>query len=138
MPSTVRVSPTGLVTTIRRQDAPRSWIDAYASHDDGRTWEFLSTAEPDTGEGNPPSLVHLADGRLCLIYGVRARPYGIRARLSNDRGRTWSPAIVLRDDGGSTDVGYVRSVVRPDGKVVAVYYYTDNTSPARYLAATIF
>ena len=58
--------------------------------------------------------------------------------LSADRGRTWSPAIVLRDDGGSTDVGYVRSVVRPDGKVVAVYYYTDQTSPTRHIAATIF
>jgi hypothetical protein len=80
----------------------------------------------------------LADGRLCLVYGVRARPYGIRARLSGDRGKTWGPAIILRDDGGSTDVGYVRSVVRPDGKVVAVYYYSDNTGPTRYIGATIF
>jgi hypothetical protein len=138
MPSTVRISPTGLVTTIRWKDAARSGIDAYASHDDGRSWEWLSTPEPDTGEGNPPSLVRLPDGRLCLIYGVRARPYGIRARLSGDGGRSWSPAIVLRDDGGSTDVGYVRSVVRPDGHVVAVYYYTDRTGPTRHIAATIF
>ena len=138
MPSTVRLSPTDLVTTIRRLDAPRSWIDAYASHDDGRSWSFLATPEPDTGEGNPPSLLRLPDGRLCLIYGVRARPYGIRARLSDDGGKTWSQAIVLRDDGGSTDVGYVRSVVRPDGKVVAVYYYSDRSGPTRYIGATIF
>jgi hypothetical protein len=138
MPSTVRISPTELVTTLRLRDSRRSWIDAYASRDDGRSWAFLSTPEPDTGEGNPPSLVRLPDGRLCLIYGVRARPYGIRARLSEDRGRTWGPAIVLRDDGGSNDLGYVRSVVRPDGKVVAVYYYTDNAGPTRYIAATIF
>jgi hypothetical protein len=138
MPSTVRISPTELVTTIRLRDARRSWIDAYASLDDGRSWAFLSTPEPDTGEGNPPSLVRLPDGRLCLIYGVRARPYGIRARISEDRGRTWGPAIVLRGDGGSNDLGYVRSVVRPDGKVVAVYYYTDNASPTRHIAATIF
>ena len=82
MPATARVSATGLVTTIRRKDPPRSWIDAYASHDDGRTWSLLSTPEPDTGEGNPPSLLRLPDGRLALIYGVRARPYGIRARLA--------------------------------------------------------
>src|SRR5437764_1086653 len=31
MPSTVRVSATDLVTTIRRKDPPRSWIDAYGS-----------------------------------------------------------------------------------------------------------
>ena len=138
MPSTVRLSTTELVTTIRRRDDPKSWIDAYGSQDNGRTWTLLSTPEPDTGEGNPPSLVRLPDGRLYLIYGVRAQPFGIHARLSGDGGRSWSPAIVLRDDGGASDVGYVRSIVRPDGKVVAVYYYNDTTSPTRYLAATIF
>lgn len=138
MPSTVRVGASDLVTTVRRKDFPKSWIDAYASHDDGRSWTFLSTPEPDTGEGNPPSLVSLRDGRLGLIYGVRSRPYGIRARLSRDRGATWTDALVLRDDGGSNDVGYVRSVVRPDGKVVAVYYFTGSTDPTRHIAATIW
>ena len=138
MPATVRISPAGLVTTIRRKDGMRSWIDAYGSRDDGRTWSFLSTPEPDTGEGNPPSLLRLGDERLALVYGVRARPYGIRARLSGDGGSTWGPAIVLRDDGGSTDVGYPRSVLRPDGKVVAVYYFSDLTGPDRYIGATIW
>jgi hypothetical protein len=138
MPSTVRHGPTDLVTTVRRQDLPRSWIDAYASHDDGRTWSFLCRPEPDAGEGNPPSLLRLRDGRLCLIYGYRARPFGIRARLSADSGKSWSGPVVLRDDGGSRDLGYARSVVRSDGKVVAVYYYHDRTGPTRYLAATIW
>jgi hypothetical protein len=138
MPSTVRLGTTHLVTTIRRQDPPRSWIDAYASDDDGRSWSFLSRPEPDAGEGNPPSLLTLPDGRLSVIYGFRAPPFGIRARQSADGGKTWSGAIVLRDDGGSRDLGYVRSVVRPDGKVVAVYYYNDRSSPTRYLAATIW
>lgn len=71
MPSTVRLSATDLVTTIRRQDPPKSWIDAYGSHDDGRSWSFLTRPEPDTGEGNPPSLMRLKGGRLCLIYGSR-------------------------------------------------------------------
>lgn len=138
MPSTVRVSPADLVTTIRRKDGAQSWIDAYASHDDGKSWSFLSKPEPDTGEGNPPSLLRLPDGRLSLIYGRRAKPFGIFARLSSDQGRTWTDAIVLRDDGGANDVGYPRSVLRPDGKVVAVYYYNDRTGPSRYLAATIW
>jgi hypothetical protein len=138
MPSTVRVSPTELVTTIRRRDMPKSWIDAYVSRDDGRSWSFLSTPEPDLGEGNPPSLVRLPDGRLCLVSGCRAEPFDIRARLSSDRGATWSDAFSLRDDGGGRDIGYVRSIVRPDGRVVSVYYFHDRSGPFRYLAATIW
>ena len=103
MPSTVRISPTDLVTTIRRLDAPKSWIDAYASHDDGKSWSFLSTPEPDTGEGNPPSLLRLADGRLCLIYGVRADPYG------NSRPLEFRP----RQDLGRRDHACATTAARP-------------------------
>ena len=88
MPSTARVSSHALVTTIRRKDGARSWIDAHGSDEDGRTWSFRSNLEPDTGEGNPPSLVRLDDGRLCLVYGVRSRPSGILARTSADDGKT--------------------------------------------------
>ena len=138
MPSTVRVSPTSLVTTIRRLDPSESCIDAYGSNDDGASWSLLSKPEPEAGEGNPPSLLRLEDGRLCLIYGLRAKPYGIRARLSSDTGKTWSEPIRLRDDGGGRDVGYVRSVIRPDGKVVSVYYYHDRSGPTRFLGGTIW
>lgn len=138
MPSTARISGNQLVTTIRCASPPKSWIDAYASNDNGQTWSFLARPEPDAGEGNPPSLLSLSDGRLCLIYGYRAEPFGIRARFSGDLGRSWSDAIALRDDGGGRDIGYVRSVIRPDGKIVAVYYYQDRAGPTRYLAATIW
>jgi hypothetical protein len=138
MPATVRLSPTHLLTTIRRLDKPKSWIDAYSSHDNGESWSFLSTAEPDTGEGNPPSLLLLADGRLCMMTGIRNRPYRMQARFSGDQGKSWSAPFVLRDDGGAADVGYPRSIIRPDGKIVVVYYYNDRTSPDRYLAATIW
>ena len=47
--------------------------------------------------------------------------------------------VTLRDGGTSWDVGYVRAVQRPDGKVVAVYYFTDEaTGPERYIGATIW
>ncbi len=138
MPSSVRLSSRDLITTIRRRDPPRSWIDTYVSHDDASTWTFLATPEPDTGEGNPPSLVQLPDSRLCLIYGSRKPPFGIYARMSTDQGKTWTGLITLRDDAGGRDIGYVRSVVRPDGKIVAVYYYHNRESTTRYLAATIW
>ena len=55
MPSTVRlVADRPGDDRPAARTTPRSWIDAYASHDDGRSWSFLATPEPDTGEGNPP------------------------------------------------------------------------------------
>ena len=103
-----------------------------------QTWSFLSTPEPNTGEGNPPSLLRLPDNRLCLIYGSRKVPFGIFARLSSDQGKTWaSDVLTLRDDAGGRDIGYVRSIVRRNGQIVAVDYYHDHTGPTRYLAATI-
>ncbi len=148
MPSTVRVSPTGLVTTLRRRvDIPASfradicWIDAYGSRDNGVSWSLLSrVAFTDLGpnNGNPSSLVRLPDGRLCVTYGFRAVPYGMRAKLSSDDGATWGPEITLRDDAGTWDFGYPRSVARPDGKVVTVYYYNSGAQTQQYIAATIW
>ena len=83
-------------------------------------------------------MIRLQDGRVCVTYGHRAPPFGIRARLSNDGGRAWYPEIILRDDGGGTDIGYPRTVQRPDGKIVTVYYFHDQPKGDRYIAATIW
>lgn len=138
MPSTVRLSETNLLTAVRRREGPKRWIDAYLSRDNGQSWRPWSTPAADTGEGNPPSMIRLEDGRLCITYGYRAAPFGIRARLSNDEGKTWGEEIVLRDDGGGRDLGYPRTVQRPDGKVVTTYYFHDELKSDRYIAATIW
>ena len=139
MPSTVRISPTELVCTVRELEIEnKSWIAAYASHDNGKSWSYLSRPVPDTGEGNPPSLLKLPDGRLSLIYCFRKAPYTLEARLSSDNGKTWSEPVVLRDDIGGRDIGYVRSIVRPDGKVVAVYYVHLKGNPTRFIGGTIW
>lgn len=139
MPSSVRISDSELYTTIREREGNFSWISAWRSVDDGKTWTKEATPVDNLGEGNPPMLNTLKDGRLCLTYGFRGFPYSIRARLSTDNGKTWGPQIVLRDDGTDRDIGYVRSVVRPDGKVVTTYYISDEqTGPERYIGATIW
>jgi hypothetical protein len=138
MPSTVRLGDSELLTAIRCREGNRAWIETRRSLDEGATWQLGQTAAPDTGEGNPPSMIRLADGRVCLTYGFRAAPYGIRARLSSDGGRSWGPEIRLRDDGGGRDVGYPRTVQRTDGKVVTIYYFHDEPGGDRYIAATIW
>lgn len=133
MPSSVRLSATSLLTAVRF----RRWIEAYRSDDNGASWRHVARAVPDTGRGNPPSLVTLKDGRFVITYGYRAEPYGIRARISKDEGKTWDDEVVLRADGGSWDLGYTRTVQRPDGKLVTVYYY--NLADAeRFIGATIW
>src|SRR5690606_13266582 len=114
---------------------------AFHSPDNGKTWEVRNDAVALTGRGrsNPPSLLKLRDGRLAVIYGYRAEPFGIRAKVSSDEGRSWGDEIILRDDASGWDLGYPRAVQRPDGKVVIVYYYRDKAhDPERYIAQTIW
>lgn len=145
MPASLRLSSTRLLCAVRCCERPaglaaaRHWIDLYASDDDGATWRYLARPVPDTGSGgNPPTLTHLQDGRLCLTYGYRAQPFGIRARLSADEGRTWNTEIILRADGGSHDLGYPRTVQRPDGTLATIYYFNDQPGGAGYIAATLW
>jgi hypothetical protein len=133
MPSSVRLGPASIVTAVRR----RNWIDVYRSNDNGESWSLLNQAATDIG-GNPPSMVRMPDGRLLMTYGYRKEPYGIRARYSTDEGLTWSEPIILRQDGGGRDLGYTRTVLRPDGKLVTVYYYNTDAASDRFIGATIW
>jgi hypothetical protein len=90
------------------------------------------------GEGNPPSLIRLEDGRICLTYGHRAEPFEMRAKLSSDGGHTWGPERTIRGNGGGRDIGYPRSVQRTYGKVVTIYYFHEELLGDRYIAATIW
>jgi len=142
MPASVRCLDGKLVVAIRRYergDIRRGSIEIYQSNDDGRTFDFICVAA-DTGSngGNPPSMIRLADGRICLAYGFRSPPYGIRAKISDDDGRTWSDEIVLRDDGRNWDLGYTRTTQRPDGKIVTAYYFSTDQQPEQFIAATIW
>lgn len=138
MPATVRLGENSLLSAIRVKEADESWIDAYRSDDRGATWTLVSKPAPDTGEGNPADMAVLKDGRVCITYGYRAAPFGMRARISADGGMTWGDEIHLRDDGAGRDIGYPQTVLRPDGKLVTIYYYHNAPDPERYIAATIW
>jgi hypothetical protein len=151
MPSTVRISQNELYLTSRVVNEGGNWselasrdkgknrfFDSWRSSDNGKSWTYLGKPVDDLGEGNPPCLIRLTDGRLCLTYGYRAEPFSICAKLSKDNGITWSAPIVLRNDGDGRDIGYVRSVQRPDGKVVTIYYFQDKEHPERFIGCTIW
>lgn len=139
MPTTVRTGPDELVSVLRRREGDRCWIDAYGSDGLGTAWHALGRVADVPGDnGNPPSLARLPDGRLCVAYGTRADPYGISATVSVDGGRTWCDPIVLRSDGRNWDLGYPRTVVRADGALVTVYYFTTAERPEQHIAATIW
>ena len=141
MPSSVRLSRSAIITATRVKEPPdATWIDLYKTADNGASWHILSRPARSAGghSGNPPSMIRLRDGRICLTYGYRDKPYGIRALLSSDEGKSWSPEIKLRTDGGAWDLGYTRTVERPDGKIVTVYYFTGSPTSERYIGATIW
>jgi hypothetical protein len=151
-PSVVRYSSQRLVAALRRRiDRPHTqgegfdrvcWIDVYESTDNGVTWRFLSkVADTDTTHlhnGNPPSLVLLPDGRLVCVYGFRSPPWAMRARVSVDGGLTWGDELTLRTGGRNFDLGYPRSVLRPDGQIVTVYWFNTDERPESHICAVIW
>ena len=148
-PAPVRVSSSTIVTAVRRKSPWNNWIDCYRSEDNGGSWSFLSKVDNTEAEagprhnGNPPSLLVLADGRLCCAYGDRSNGNEcIALRYSEDQGKNWSVRYVIRDDfqsiNGMADLGYVRLFQRPDRKCVAVYFWCSPQHPQTHIEATIF
>jgi hypothetical protein len=149
MPQTVSLGPDEYVSLIRRRDMPprdvECWIDAYHSSDRGRSWSFLSRVAYTgfhNSNGNPPAVIRLRDGRLLAAYGNRSLNMML-CRLSEDEGRTWGNEIILRDDfltrkHGFSDFGYPRLVQRPDGKIVAIYYFATNEHYQQHIECSVF
>ncbi len=132
-----------MLASLRYQRDPRNviWTEIYESKDGGRTWGFLSRVND---WGAPGDLVPMRDGRVVCVYGYRIAPQGIRYRVSEDKGRSWSKEMILRDDGGSWDLGYPRVIEVEPGKLMTIYYMNLNSDPVqvnggvRHIAWTAF
>jgi hypothetical protein len=152
MSQTVQFDDREFVLTYRKihrgSDRPDT-IEAFRSDDGCRSWKYLSTVKVMKTHSNPPALVKLRDGRLCCAYGDR-HTSEIRARYSDDRGQTWGLEFIIRDDfqsveqdpdskpNGLADLGYVRMAQRPDGKLVALYYWATAQNPQQHIAVSIW
>ena len=106
------------------------------------SWDYLSTVKITEPHSNPPALLKLADGRLCCGYGDRIDSR-IKVKYSDDDGHSWGPEVIIRHDyyqchESDRDLGYVSMVQRPDGKLVAIYYWAAAEHPQQYIAASIW
>jgi sialidase-1 len=129
-------TPDGHLLAMLRCGEPGRYEYLYQarSTDEGHTWGGLQKTPI---WGHPAHLLPLADGRLLCSYGYRRPPYGARSCVSYDQGLSWDieHEFVLRDDGGSRDVGYPSSAQLGDGTIVTVYYM-HGPDGIRHIAAT--
>jgi len=97
-------------------------IGTTVSEDGGKTWSDVVC----TGvSGSPPHLMMHSSGALICSYGRREAPYGERAIVSYDFGKTWSEEYIL-DESYSGDLGYPSTVELDDGSLITVYYQRYN------------
>jgi sialidase-1 len=109
------------------------------SLDDGRTW----TPPVKTPMwGGPANLIRLQSGSLLAVYGYRRPPFGVRACLSHDDGKTWDIAheFIIDADGIDADIGYPNSVQLKDGTIFTAWYRAerDGAPDAVGVKQTIF
>jgi hypothetical protein len=117
-----------------RTDGGGQDLQLLVSEDEGGTWnipEQLSSGGISRRMEHPAHLLELADGRILLTYGIRWGVHGVGARVSSDKGETWSAPKVLYYYGGG-DGGYPSSVQLDDSTIVTAYYCDANKNHPRY------
>lgn len=135
-PHVVELKSGKLIAMIRNEphDRTKCFLLQSESTDGGKTWSQMKS----TGIwGYPPYLKQLNNGWLLLVYGVRKEPFGERACISKDEGKTWEYqdeiTLCLAD---SQDLGYPSSTQLPDGSILTVYYQAPKTGEPACLMST--
>ena len=123
-----------LVAFLRTADMPGHISCIARSSDGGKSfwWQSMNFY------GYPLHALKLPDDRVLLTYGYRNKPYGIRAKILNAECSDFETAteFVIRDDEGTTDLGYSWAV-QLDKKRVLVVYYFNTGNGNRHIAGTI-
>jgi Neuraminidase (sialidase) len=94
-------------------------IATAVSEDGGYTWTEPVCTDV---QGSPPHLLLHSSGALICSYGRRRAPFGERAMVSYDLGKTWVEDYVLDDRPNEGDLGYPATVELDDGSLLTVYY----------------
>ncbi len=122
-PHAIRLEDGRILVHIRVQRKNPKKFSVYqsVSNDGGKSFSVPVRLLEECG-GAPAHLLKHSNGVLISTYGYREQPYGIRAMLSTDGGKTWQTDLVLWDRGVNDDLGYPCSVELKDGSILTVYY----------------
>ncbi len=111
-----------LLGAIRAQGAPSYHgftIFTVLSDDIGKTWSMPKSLDVS---GSPPHLMLHSTGVVICSFGRRETPFGERAIISYDSGKTWTDEYNLDDRADGGDLGYPASVELSDGSIFTLYY----------------
>jgi hypothetical protein len=82
-------------------------------------------------------MLKLKNGWILATYGVRKEPFGERACLSKDGGKTWDiDHEITINESSTADLGYPSSVQLEDGSIFTVYYQIDRPGEKTCLMGT--
>jgi len=128
-------TPEGDIVAFLRTAAYHDQACIARSTDGGKSfekWESMGF------QGHPLNALRLPDNRVLLTYGYRHQPFGIRARLLNQECTDFkiAPEIILRDDGGNSDIGYTWPVMLNNNHILVSYYFNKENG-IRHIAGTI-
>lgn len=120
-PNAVVLDNETVIVHIRVQGKNTFTVYQSESEDYGKTFTRPHPVLSENG-GAPAHLMQHSDGTLISVYGCRCYPYGIKAMLSHDRGRTWQTDYTLYEDTVSSDLGYPCSVELKNKRILTVFY----------------
>jgi sialidase-1 len=133
--TTVQETPSGRLVAFVRNEG---FLVATSSPDGGRTW--LPPRQYQLW-GYPYGSLRMPSGRVILAYGYRRDPMGVRARLLDPECTQIDEAeeLVVRDDGGTGDLGYPQLALMTDGRAFLAYYFNNPAHDGKHvhIAATI-
>ena len=127
----IQILPSGRLMMMIRHVGPTEddkYVFQSFSDDDGKSW---SEPERTPMWGVPPNLLVLKSGAILCTYAHRRAPFGIRACVSYDEGKTWDieNEKILRDDGVTTSISYPTAVQLEDESIFAVYGINKSCPP---------
>lgn len=116
-PSSTQTVKGTVLMVSREENVGHIYIST--SIDNGVTWGLPRELPV---YGFPSHCLALKDGRVVIVYGRRRAPFGIRAIVSDDDGKTWGKEILIRDDLPNNNLGYPSVIEYQPNKLFTAYY----------------